>query len=160
MNGPDASARQHGDDAFQRQRHVDDDTIAFLHAQRLQPVGEAAYVPVELPVGNKPLLAILGEPDESHPITVLRIGVAVECIHRDVGARPSEPLMMNAVPLKNLVPGFRPDKLAGNLGPEGIRIFAEALLLGWPVLHQRLFLHNCRSRIFLASSFVNIFDGR
>ena len=44
----DARASQHGDHALKRQRHVDDDAVALLHAQRLQSVGKAADIAIEL----------------------------------------------------------------------------------------------------------------
>ena len=84
----DARARQHRDDALQRERHVDDDTIALLHAERLQPIREAADVAIKLAVSNEPLGAIFRQPDECNSVAVRGIGVAVESIDGDVRARP------------------------------------------------------------------------
>ena len=66
----DASAGQHGDHAFERQRHVDDNAIALLHAKRLQAVRKAADIAIELAVGDDALAAIFGQPDESNLVAV------------------------------------------------------------------------------------------
>ena len=93
--------------------------------------------------------AIFTEPDERGPVAILRVGMTVERVDRDVGSRPGEPFVMNAVPLEDLVPGLAPDELPGGFGPEGIGIALKAVALGGPVLQQRLLLHDCRSGILV-----------
>ncbi len=70
--------------------------------------------------------AIFAQPDEGGAIGVLRVGVTVERVHGDVGARAGEPLVVNAIPLENFVPGLGPDELACRLGPERVGILAES----------------------------------
>src|SRR5579863_5546889 len=58
VNRADASAGQHGDGAFDGERHVDDDAIALDDPERLEPVGEAADLTVKLPVCDDAFRAI------------------------------------------------------------------------------------------------------
>jgi len=103
-DGADAGAGQHRDCAFNGERHVDDDAVALDYAQRLQAVGEAADLAVELAVGDDALGAVLAEPDEGGAIGALGVGVAIERVDGDVGLRAGKPFVMDAVPLENSAP--------------------------------------------------------
>ena len=108
MNRADAGAGQHGHRAFDRQRHVDDDAIALHHSERFQAIGEAADHAVQLAIGDDAFAAILAKPDESGAIAALGVRMAIQRIHRDVGLRTGEPLMMDAIPLEDAIPFLCP----------------------------------------------------
>ena len=134
-----------------RQRHVDDNAVALLHAQRLQAIGEAADIAIQLAIGDDALGAVFAQPDEGGAVGVLRVGVAIERVNGDVGARAGKPLVMDPVPLENLVPWLGPDELLGSFGPESVRIALKAVPLGWPVFQQRLLFDDLRSGILFHS---------
>src|SRR5271167_2252071 len=138
VNGADAGTGQHGNRAFQRQWHVNNDAIALLYPQGLQSVREAADIAEQLSISNNFLGAVFAQPDECCFVTVLGVRMPVQRIDRDVGARARKPLVMDAVPLEDLVPRLRPDELLGYVFPEFVGVALEPFELGRPVLQQSL----------------------
>src|SRR5438105_9213666 len=119
VNGADTGAGEHRHCAFDGERHVDDDTVAALHADRLQAVGEAAHHAVELRISYQPLAAIFAQPDESHPIAMVGESMAIESIDGDVRLPAKKPAMMHAVKIANLLPLLGPLESPGVVAPEG-----------------------------------------
>jgi hypothetical protein len=83
----DPSTSQQGDDARQRERHINNDAVALLYAQRLQSVREPANLRMKLPVGDLTFGTVFTQPDVSDTIPPIRISMTVERIQRDVQLR-------------------------------------------------------------------------
>src|SRR6266702_859636 len=99
-----AGAGEHGNYTLNRKRHIDDDAIALPYSQRAQAVGKAADHAIELAIGDHPLGTVFAEPDVGYMIEAVAFSVTVEGVERDVRLATYEPLMMNAVPLADLIP--------------------------------------------------------
>src|SRR5208282_1837976 len=149
MDRTDASAGQHGDRAFDGQRHVNDDAVPFHHAQRFQAVGEAADHSVKLPVGNDPLAAIFAQPNEGRTIATVRIRMPVKRVDGDIGFSAGEPLMMDAIPLQHAIPLAGPLKPASVIGPKYFRIFLGARALPQPIFLDSVAGDDRWGRVFL-----------
>ncbi len=91
VRGADARAGLHRHDRLDRHRHVDEDAIALLDAERLQRVGEAADVVVERLVGDLGDRAVVGLEDD-RDLVGLRRQVPVEAVVRGVQLAVVEPL--------------------------------------------------------------------
>ena len=149
VDSSDARAGQHRNHAFQRERHVDDDPVPLLYSERLQAIGKTADVAMKLAVCNHALVAVFRQPDISHAVSVCALNMSVESVNGYVGARSGEPLVMDAIPLKYLRPGLRPDKSLGNVFPKLIGVCVEFRTFASPVFQQRLLLDDLgRSILF------------
>ena len=110
---------QHGDHAFQRQRHVDDDAVAAFRRPRLRsPLARRETKLAQFVVGDLALAAILGDPDQRHLVAVGAVGVAVQRIEGDVGLAADKPAMIRILPLHHLVPGLEPLRSAPPSSPQ------------------------------------------
>ena len=111
VHGADARASQHGDGTLKRERHIDDDAIAFLYAERFQSIGEAANLRVQLAIGDLALGSIFSQPDVGNAIAAVGIGVTIKRVDGDVQFCAGEPLVIDAVEVVDLVPRLQPGKL-------------------------------------------------
>src|SRR5215469_2162779 len=114
----DAGAGQHGDGTLDGERHVNDNAVALMKAQRFQTIGEAADLAVQLSIGDDSLGAVLAEPDERYTIAAVRVDMAIEGVERDIGFGADEPLVVHAIPVENLGPGLGPEEFQGIVFPE------------------------------------------
>ena len=80
VDGADARAGEHRDRELGDQRQVDRDAVAFLDAERSQHVRELADLAVQLPVGQRALVAGLAFPDDGGLVPAPRADVAVEAV--------------------------------------------------------------------------------
>ena len=118
MDRADARARQHRDRQLGDQRKIQRDTVAALHAKRLEHAGERAHLPVEIPVRQRPPIAGLSFPDERRFVPPRGPRVAVDAVDRRVQLAADEPLRVRRLPLEHCVPRLRPLQLAREPRPE------------------------------------------
>ena len=125
MHGPDAGTGEHGVGGLGNHRHIDTDTIALLHTARLQQVGQAANLLVQLGIGD--VLAVGGVvtlPDDGGLVRP-RGQVPVDTVDGHVQFAVGKPGGVPATQIlfvhlgKRLLPL---QKVFGLLGPEGLRI--------------------------------------
>jgi hypothetical protein len=121
MRRADARASLHGNDALDRHRHVDDDAIALLDAERLQPIREPADAVVKLLVRDLGDLAVVGLEHDRHLVRVAVLEVALEAVVGHVERAVLEPLVERRLrfierPAERLVPQQR---LPRESAPEG-----------------------------------------
>jgi hypothetical protein len=93
MDGADARTRLHGDDGLGHQRHVDDDAIARLHAQRAQRIAESADLGVQLAVGEAPHGAAFRLEDQCGFVAPLR-QMDIQAVVRGVELPVGEPAIV------------------------------------------------------------------
>ncbi len=122
MDGADAGAGEHGDGQLGDHGHVDGDPVALLDPQALQDVCELVHVPVEVPVGEGPLVPGLALPDYGRLVPGVRRNMAVKAVVARVEPPPDEPLGKGRVPLEDPVPLLEPVELSRLLGPEGLPV--------------------------------------
>ncbi|MDR9117426.1 hypothetical protein FEP32_03323 [Burkholderia multivorans] len=125
----DARAGLHRDDAFDRHRHVDDDTVALADAAFLQRIGEARDAREQVGIGDARDGAVVGLEDYRDALAVAGFDVAVEAVVRRIQFAVVEPLVERRIGLvehlrKRLVPR---EALAREARPEP---FVIALGLG------------------------------
>src|SRR5688500_12777411 len=77
MGGANAGAALHGYDRFNAHRHVDNDTVAFFDAYRLESIGKLTYLMMQLAVGGAGDCAVVRLEDDCRFVR-LRVEVAVE----------------------------------------------------------------------------------
>src|SRR5262249_49881051 len=104
----DPRAGQHRYHALQSQRHINDDAIARLHTQRLQPVGGAADKVEELAIGDLPLRAVFRRPCIGDFVLASGFHLAVERVVSDVALAALEPLEGRILPIKDFLPRLEP----------------------------------------------------
>ena len=142
MDGADASAGQHRDNALDGKGHVDYDAVAFTDFERAQTVRKAADHAIKLAIGDYPLAAVFSEPDVGNTIEVVALSMAIETVKRNVGLASDKPLVMDAVPLAHLLPLFDPSEVCGFSGPERLRVLYRAFIFGTIILDVGLTLHD------------------
>jgi hypothetical protein len=119
-------------------RQVDPDDVAGLHAARLQRVGEALDVAMQLGVGDVALLALLPAPVERHAVAVAGLHVAIQAVVRRVDPATGEPLVERGVgTVEHGVPLAEPVQRPRLLGPPRRRI-PRRRLVRRSVADQRL----------------------
>ena len=132
VNGPDPRARQHGDGGLGDHGQVDGHPVALADAHLPEHVGEAADLPVQVQVGEHPLVAGLAFPDDGRLRPGVRLQVAVETVVSDVQLAPQKPLGERRVPLQHLVPPPEPVQPLRLGGPEALPVprglLVEALI--------------------------------
>ena len=146
MNGPDAGARQHGHGLFRDLGEVNGDPIALAHAERLQGVGAAANLPVQLGVGEDPLGVVLSDPDQRHLVLAPGLEVPVQAVVRDVARGAHEPLRPGVVPLEDPRPRGEPFQLAGGFLPEAGDVL-DGLRVGLVIVFDPGLLHSLGRRV-------------
>ena len=117
MNRADARAGVHRDNRLDGQRHVDDHAVALLHAQRLQRVGEAAHVGMQLAIGHVAHVARLAHEGDRGLVAAL-LEVHVQAVVRNVQLAVDEPAVVRRPGLvqsdgERLVPAQLGLRLAG-----------------------------------------------
>ncbi len=130
MHGADARAGKHGDRRFRDHRHVNGDAVAFLDAARLEHVGEAADLGVQLLVGE--LLVVLGVvafPDDRGLLAALG-EMPVDAVVGDVELAVLEPFDRDVVGSEggvlDLAERLDPVDALGLFGPEAVRVLERA----------------------------------
>src|ERR1019366_2503828 len=63
MNCANPRTGEHGDDAFDRQRHINDHAVALVDVDGTQSIGETAHHAIKLAVGDHPLRAVFAKID-------------------------------------------------------------------------------------------------
>ncbi len=122
VHGADPGAREHRNRELRHHRHVERHAIAALHAKRLEHVGERTDLLIQVPVRERPAIAGLAFPDERGLVATRRTNVPVDAVRRDIQLSVDEPLRVGRFPFEHARPGLDPVQLAGELGPEGLRI--------------------------------------
>ena len=121
MDRADAGTGQHGDGGLDHHRQVDRDPVAFFHAKGFQHVGEAAYLAVQLAIGDVPAyVGVVAFPDD-RDLVAARGEMAVEAagggIQRAV-AEPLDPDVPGEVASERLGGMLDPGDAPGFLKPE------------------------------------------
>ena len=95
----DPGAGEHREGSLGDHRQVDGDPVALLDAMRLQHVGEAADLGVQLAVGDRAVdcVGVVALPDDRGLVAALG-EVAVEAIERDVELTPSSNQLIETSP--------------------------------------------------------------
>jgi hypothetical protein len=120
VDGADAGAGLHGDDAFDRHRQVDDDAVALLDTLGTQQVGHLADLGQQVLVGDRRHLAVVGFENDGDLVAQTGFDIAVEAVVGHVELAVGKPLEERCVGLvedlgKRLLPA---DHLPCTLGPE------------------------------------------
>ena len=97
VRGADARACLHRDHALDRHRHVDDDAVALLDAEGLEPVGETADAMIEIAIGDARHRAVIGLEDDRDLFGVAVFQVAVEAVVRHIEFAVLEPFVERRV---------------------------------------------------------------
>lgn len=114
-------------------RQVDGDAIALLDAERLERVGGAAHLGVELAIGERAHLAGLADPDE-RALVAARGEVPVEAVLRQVELAVGEPAHERRLGLvEHLRERLDPVEAARLFGPERLGV------LGGAAVHRLVF---------------------
>jgi hypothetical protein len=125
-----------------RHRHVDDDAVALLHAERLESVGEPAHALVKIAIGDVRDLAIVGLENDGDLVRVAVLEIPVEAVVRDVQLAVREPLVVRrAAFVERLRERLSPCQvLAREIGPEPLEVSGGLRVHRLPVglLHVRL----------------------
>ena len=144
VDGADAGAGQHGDDALGGEGHVEDDAIALLHAQALEGVGEAVHLAVEAVVGEGALVTVLAHPQDGGLVAPVAVHMAVDAVHGGVELAAQEPSVVGSLEAEDFGEGLVPVQALGLVAPEGGGIFlsqgllhlvVDGGLLGQPAAH-------------------------
>ena len=91
MDGTDPGAGQHGEGGLRDHRHVDRDGVALADSLRLQHVGEAADLRVEVAIGDRPrVLGVVAFPKDRDLVALVG-EVSVDAVRRDVGGAVAVP---------------------------------------------------------------------
>ena len=117
VNRADARAGVHGDDRFGRHRHVDDDAVARLHAERRERIRESADVGVQLAVRHVAHVARLADEGDRGLVAAL-LEMNVEAVVGDVELAVGEPAIVRRLRFverdrKRLVPAQFGLRMAG-----------------------------------------------
>jgi hypothetical protein len=128
MHRADPGAGQHRDRSLGDHGQVDRHPVAPFHAQRLEGVGAAIHLPVQLPVGQYSPVSGLALPDDRCLVTPWARQVAVQTVAGHIELPAHEPLRVGWRPLEHRLPGFDPFQRAGLVFPE-----PQAIALGCSV---------------------------
>src|SRR5947207_14718635 len=104
MRSTDAGAGQHSNGQFGRHSHVDGDTVAFFHAQRLKHVRELLYFAMQLLVGESANLSRLTLPDDGGFVLARGLDMAVEEVVRAIDLTAYETFSKGITTLQNFIP--------------------------------------------------------
>jgi hypothetical protein len=154
MNHADASTGLHCHHGFNAHRHVDNDTLAFFYAERLEPVGEPAYAAMKISVGGEGDLAVIRLENNGN-LVGLGGQMPVEAIEGNIQLTVIKPFEEGMVAfVKDTSEGFVPhNKFPRQPAPESrgvfLRLGAEGTVAFHPG-HVRL-LNECRVRREYAS---------
>ncbi|MNS74812.1 hypothetical protein D3C72_1082960 [compost metagenome] len=120
VRGTQARAGLHRDHAFDRHRHVDHHAVALPDAERLQAVGKAAHLAMQLAVGDARHAAVVGLEHDRDLVRIAVLQVAVQAVVRGVELAVFEPLVERCVALvQHLGEGLGPvQQLARVARPE------------------------------------------
>ena len=140
MRCANARTRQHGHGLFGDLGEVDGNPIPLTDAERLQGIGAAADLPVQLGVGENPLSIVLANPDQRHLVLAPGLEVPVKAVVRDVARGAHEPLRPGIIPLENLRPRGEPFQLAGGFLPEPRHVL-DGLRVGLVIVLDPSLLH-------------------
>ena len=143
VDRPDARAGEHRHRHFGDHRQIDGDAVALLDAARLQHIGEAADLGMQLAIGD--LLVVLGIvalPDDRCLVAPLG-EMTIEAVVCDVRRAVLEPFDRHFMRIKggilDLGEGFEPVDPLGMLTPKAVRIVDRVLvhLLVFGVVDER-----------------------
>ena len=107
---PHAGAGEHRHRQLRHHRHVEHHPVAGHHTQRLQRVGEAADLGVELAVGQRAPVARLSLPDDRALVLRRRAEVAVEAVLRHIQLAAHKPLRVGELPVQHRLPRRVPEQ--------------------------------------------------
>ncbi len=134
MHRTDSCTGQHGHRHLGNHRHVDGDHVAAMHILAAQGVGELADFPVQLAVGDGPLLRrVVAFPDDGGRVTAL-LQVTIQAVGRHVEGAVCEPLDVHMVIVERslLDRGEGPDPVEARclFAPEPIGVDHRLLIQG------------------------------
>jgi hypothetical protein len=95
----DAGAGLHGDHAFDRHRHVDQDAVALLDALRTQRIGELRNTAQQFLVGHLADLAAVGFENDGDLVAEAGFDVAVEAVVGNIQLAIGKPLVERCIGL-------------------------------------------------------------
>src|SRR6187200_625607 len=98
------------------------DPIAALHAERLEHVGEAADLAIQVEVGQRAAVARLTFPDERRLVLARSAGMAIDAVDARVQLAADEPLGMRRLPVEHSRPRREPLQLRRESRPERLGI--------------------------------------
>src|SRR5579885_1351055 len=137
MNRANARAGEHGVSRLRNHRHVNGDTVALLDVAIAQDVGEAAYLVVQLLVGDVlRFFWVVAFPDD-RGLPAAAVQMAVDAVIGGVEKAVLEPFNRDIVARKggvlDLCEWFHPVQPLGLLAPKAVRI-GERLRIHFLVL--------------------------
>ena len=141
VDGADARAGEHRDDAFGRERHVDDDAVALLDAEALQRVREAVHLAVEAAVRVRLFFAVLPDPQERGLVALVSVDVPVDAVDRGVELSAQEPFVLRRVEAADFLPGLDPLDCLRLVGPEVVGVVEGMRALDGVVANRRVARH-------------------
>ena len=150
MDRADAGAGQHRDHGLRSHGHVDDDTVALVHTEGLQTIGELAYATMQFRVADVAGLAVIGFKNDGS-LVGLGLEMAVEAVVGNIHLAVVEPAIERRLALvqdlrERLVPVH---EFTRPPGPESFVILlclqAQGAI-GIHAGHRRVFLERVAGR--------------
>jgi hypothetical protein len=127
----DARAGEHRHDDLGDHRQEDPDHVAAPDPARLQRVGEALDVAVQVGVGDRPRLALLAVPVEGDALAAAGLDVTVDAVVGRVEPAAREPLEEGRLPIvEDFRPRLVPVQRLGLLGPPADGVGRSPVMLG------------------------------
>ncbi len=125
VNGADTGTGQHGNGQLQYHGKVNGNTVAFLHAQPPQHIGELAHLAVKLLISHYLGIADVAFPDERRLVLAPGTDMTVNAVIAHVQFAADEPLVLPFVKIgfHHPVPLLKPVELLRHFTPEPLRVF-------------------------------------
>src|SRR2546428_21104 len=133
----ESCASEHRDRELGDQRHVDRHCVALPEAKVLKNTGKFVHLSIEFSIRDRAKLARFALPEVSSFVLTPGFHMPVHSVLGRVQRSSNKPSGKRRVPLQHLVPFPVPDKLTGNLGPEGFWV-SERIFLKREILFLRL----------------------
>ena len=118
----DPGAGQHRNRQFRDHRQINRYPVALFYPQAFQPVGKAADLPIQVPIGIDLPIPRLPFPDDGGLVAAGRVQMPVDAVVSGVEPAAAEPLGIGRLPIQDLIPGLEPVQFGGKGGPESLRI--------------------------------------
>ena len=128
VGGADSGASQQGDGQFRDHGHVDGDPVTLPDPQPLHGIGEPVDLPVEVGIGQHPLLPGFSLPDEGGLVAPPAPNVPVQAVDGNVYLTAHKPLSNGWIPVQDPIPLPYPLQAFGGLGPVGFGILGCPLV--------------------------------
>src|SRR5581483_10831084 len=135
-------ARQHRHWQLWHHAHIYGYTIAFLHAQVFQDIGEFAHLVMHLLICQGSRLAGLALPDHRGFVPAPRGKMTMKTVVRNIYLTAYKPFRKRGVPFQDLVPRLEPRQLFCYFCPELFRSFHRSLVQSF-VIFKTLYVSLC-----------------